>query len=237
LNYLLGSGYFSQPNSGSEWFFKLWWDNIHKYSTPKRVVIFSMGGHSLKYAPGDWFTVSGNLGNVGELLSKSKPYPYVGNGVAVCALALMAYSEEMDFVYHEQDLLAFGHVVETMYKECEGAGMIIGRQKSQPCANSLMLVKHHFIPSFVSWYMSSEAECDPENISEHKFARWQEKVPNEIRYYSFGYDRDRPFNIDDPVWYAQKFSVEELLLLKEKGLISFDSIPDNVKRFSNCENL
>ena len=210
---------------------------MYKYSRPERVVIFAMGGHILENVPGDWIKVNGNLGHMSEILNHSKPYPYCGNGIAIAMLALLAYSEECDFVYHEQDLLAFGPAVQKMYDEIGDAGLIMGRQKSQPCANSFFMVRHFFIPRFVSWYLTSEPETSPETICEHKYARWQEANPKEIAYYSFGYDRDRPFNADDPVWCAQKFNAEELQLLKEKGLVNFDSIPEGVARFSNCENL
>jgi hypothetical protein len=236
MKYITGTGYFAKPNSGAEWFYRLWWDNIHKYSKPERVFVVGMGGCSIPAAPGSWVEIDGDLGHVHDILNRIKPYPYCACGVALCILALIAYSNECDFVYHEQDALAFGPYVEKMYEEIGDGQLIMGKQRGQPVANSIMLVKHSFLLEFVTSWLTSEPETSPDNIGEHKFGRWAERN-NKLRFYSFGYDRDRPFNVDDPVWHAQKFNKEELELLKSKGLVDFDSIPDSISRFSNCPEL
>lgn len=232
MKYITGSGYFSKPNSGLEWFYNLWWENVHKYSNPDRVFILAMGGCRIPAASGSWIELDGDLGHVHEILNKLRPFPYCGNGIALCILALIAYCNESDFVYHEQDALAFGPYVEKMYEELGDGGMIMGKQKCQPVANSITLMRHSFIPEFVSWYLTSAAEDTPGTIGEHKFGRWAESN-NKIRFYSFGCDRDRPIPMDDPIFYAQKFNRQELLELKTRGLITFDDFPEGTEMFSN----
>lgn len=235
-NYVIGCGYFARQNRGAEWFFDLWLQNTLKYCQPKKIFVVAAGGQKLDGKPVDWITVDGDLGGCGDILNHAKPYPYCGNGPAVCVSALLAYLNESDYVYKEQDALCFGPWVEKMYEEIGDGGFIMGKDNPlMPCANSVFLIKHSFIPAFVSWYMSSEPEDKPDTIGEHKFARWRDANRKQVRDFSFGYDRMRPLNISDPVFYAQKLTADELKGLKEAGLIEFESLPEGIGKFTNYD--
>lgn len=233
--YHIGTGYFSRPNHGAEEFFKIWYANTLDHSQPKRITILSCGGCAIPGAPGQWINLDGDIGHVGQILSGAKKFPYPSGALTICALALLAYLDECDFIFKEQDLLAFGDWPGRIYSEADAGGheMMIGRQKCMPCAMSLMLIRHSFILEFVRWFLSSEAEVRGDSLSEHKLARWQASNPGKIGYFSFGYDRDRPFNMDDDVWYAQKYSIDELKALEGAGLIGKFIYPEGVKYFTN----
>lgn len=234
--YMISSGYFTKNPVWSEWFFDLWWKNLMRYARPlpRKVLIIGQAGCKIpNETRGTWLNVDGDLGYCDHLLNHEKPWPYVANGIAICIAALTAYAEELDYIYMDQDKLCFGPWVETMYRELGDGGFIMGRERCMPCANGLFLVRHSFILPFVNWYLSSQREDRPENISEHKFARWQAHNPTMVKYHSFGCERDRPIPINDPVFHIQKLTPQELILLRSSGLIECNSIPKGISVFSN----
>jgi hypothetical protein len=229
MKYLLGSGYY-QGNSSqqSEEFAKVWARNLRDFTTPhpERVVIISVGASYYPISalatlpcPSDLISLDGNLGHVHHLIHKLKPHYLGGWSASVIALAMIAYNAELDFIYREQDVLAFGPYVERMYSEIGDAKMIFGSIREMPCAQSLFLIKHDFIPDFIRDYMMLGNDRDIQSLPEHKFKKLEESSPLLYRRFGFGYDRDRPFNTDDTVWYAQQLSAEEMRGLYRKGLL------------------
>lgn len=231
MRYVIGSGYIGARESVKEAFARVWLDNTVKYSSPERIVILTSCGavfpiRQVKQDPYfiQQIAMSGDLGSCGALLHGSKTYQFNGWMGNMLALALIAYNDEADFIYKEEDCLAFGPWVDKMYDEIGSGGVIFGDCKDghiekMPCAQSLFLVRHSFIPEFVSTLLSSPAQnCDAE-LGEHKFKRFQDGNPTMWKRFSFGYDRGRPFNVDDPVFYIQQITNEELLVLVEKGLM------------------
>jgi len=161
----------------------------------------------------------GNLGHVHHLINDIKPHVFGGWSASIIALAMLAYNAELDFVYREQDVLAFGPYIDTMYSEIGHAGMIFGNYTGMPCAQSLFLVKHAAIPDFVKDYLSMGGDRDIQNLPEHKFANLERMDDRKYKRFSFGYDRSRPINFDDPVWYAQRFTPDEIRDLHIKGMV------------------
>lgn len=217
MKYLLGTG---RHKVNSEWH-AIWQDN--------RPDIKPFGWACIEVGANYWFTqpnttfLSGNLGHVGDLLNGSKPYDFCGWSSGVLALAMIAYSNESDFLYKEQDCLAFGPWVEQMYADMGDGDMVFGRKMQgppyMPCAQSLFLVRHSFIPHFVGQYLYMGSDKIETNLPEHKFQKLEDNNPGRIRRLSFGYDRERPINFDDKVWYAQKFTHQELEELKKRKLV------------------
>jgi hypothetical protein len=85
------------------------------------------------------------------------------------------------------------------------------------CAQALFLVRHHFLPAFVSTYLSLPA--DRNMLGEDKFVHVERCYPHLSKRLSFGVDRMRPMPLGDEVWYAQQFSPQEIATLKQKNLI------------------
>lgn len=237
MNYLLGSGYF-HPKTDEDNFVGTWFQNLEKHTDrapPKRVVIVSVGGswgpvqkmweECCPY-PIDVVELEGNLGHVHGLLGKEppfKPHAYCGWSASVLALAMLAYNAELDFVYRESDVLAFGDYIGEMYRQLGDGKMIFGSYKENgkhkmPCAQSLFLIKHDFIPKFVSKYLSLPNDRRVDFLPEAKFG-YIEASTMGVKRFTFGVDRGRPLPFDDLVWYAQHFTCAELSELKRRGLI------------------
>jgi len=237
--YIIGSGYHTRHGARGDslaWFYGLWEANTLKYADPFAIYVMASGDgmvpeatHPLVY----WVPILGDLGHCGDLLSGRKPYHFPGAVADWMILAMIAYANECDLIYKEQDLLAFGPYVEAMYSQIGKHGFIFGRQQCMPCNNSLWLVKHSFIPELVRLYLDTPRENTPDQIGELKFVRLEREHPEAFCRYDFGVDRDRPLPYDTPVWCAQKFTPEELLQIREKGLIEFDQMPEGLPQFSN----
>jgi hypothetical protein len=167
--------------------------------------------------------LSGNLGHGGALLSGEKKHLLCGWSAAVLSLAMMAYCNDSDFIYKEQDCLAFGPWVEQMYADMGDKNMVFGRaMKSSPympCAQSLFLIRHKFIPEFVKNYIALGTDAQIDNLPEHKFVKLESSSPNDYARLSFGYDRERPINYNDRVFYAQKLTLHEMHELSSRKLI------------------
>lgn len=234
MKYLVVSGYFNKPESGMDWFYPIWWRNtIEADVKPQKVCIISMGGHTIKDAPGDWINLVGDT--VDSNTHGVYPPKFPANQIVVCTGALLAWLNQCDLVYKEQDLLAFGPYIKQMYDEIGDRKMIYGRLKMPWAANSLCLFKWDWCLEFVRWFLGTETQTSatPHVSAEDKFFKFVQTNPELAGFYSFGYDRDRPFNITDKVWTAQKFTAKELILLREHGLISFDGEPPYKRQITN----
>jgi len=207
---------------------KLWDDNtdtrrqgMPRYDVVRIAVGCDFADHIDAY--GTNILLGGNCGHVGDLLSGGKPHALCGWSSAVLALAMIAYCDESDFLYKEQDCLAFGPWIDQMYKDLGNKGMVFGRKMVGPpymeCSQSLFLIRHRFIPEFVRRYIELGPDGDPNNLPETKFAKMEAANPQHYARLSFGYDRERPINFDDKVWFAQKFTAQEIQELKKRGLI------------------
>lgn len=227
MNYLLGTGFY--PHAGAIPSRARWRDNVTKYAKPepRRIVTIGVGAEDSPYTQYDafgwWVSLPRNLGHVGDLLNGSKPHEFCGWSASMLAMALIAYAGELDYCYLEEDALAFGPWVERMYAELGDGQFAFGRKMQSPpwmaCSQSLFIVRHAFIPRFVSTYLSLGKDGDPENLPETKFQRIEERFPVECRRLSFTVDRERPLPYDADVFSAQKFTADELEELKKRNLI------------------
>ena len=243
MKYLLGSGFYSGSDRATRfvdyWRYAL---RVNTTVTPDRVVILSVGGCGAGFSSNEmiWISnkfevwprieeihLSGNLGHCEHLLHGTKPHEYTGWAGAVLALALLAYNNETDFIFVEQDCIVHGPYVERMYKEIGDGKMIFGHltfpdgAMMQPCAQALFLIKHEFIPEFVRSYLSLGDERSEGRLTEHKFAQLEQMDPQSYRRFTFGYDRGRPKdgieNCNDEVCYFQQLTDGEIEILKRKN--------------------
>jgi hypothetical protein len=221
------SGY--HPFPGSEWFHDLWCRTLNQ-SIESSPVIFSSG--KVFCGNGTWIHAEGDLGGAGHLLRREKHH-FMPGVAAMWMLGLWyAYISECDAIYVEQDVLVFGHWVEQLYKEIGKQSAIFGTSKIHGTCTSLFLIRHHFIPQFIYSYLGEGPEDHFHRIPERKVGRMSDRDPEEYCRYSFGVDTDRPINYKAPVWFAQKFTPQELREMEAEGLISCANMPD-VKLFSN----
>jgi hypothetical protein len=230
MTYLLGTGYCHRPNAAdAERMWALWRANTAKASpAPHRVVVTAVGGAVPPRVDDttDVIRLTGNLGHIHQLIGKESPHkPHMLSGwsASVLALAMIAYSDEADFLYKEADCLAFGPWVEQMYTDL-GDGDIVfgGPMQSEPwmaCAQSLFLVKHEAIPAFVAKYLAPGRDCEA-MLTEDRFPLLaQGPQALAVRHLSFGVDRERPIPFDAPLFYAQQLTRDEINALKGRGLV------------------
>lgn len=242
MSYLLGTGYFHKEGERdwAEWFAELWCDNLPSQPLPDKVACIGAAGCRSPFDKDpfgpvvDFITMDGNCGHVHQLIGKQEPakrHKYCGWSASMITLAMLAYTNECDFIYKEQDCLAFGPWVNQLYKEIGTSGVLFGKCRAMPAAQSLFMVKHEFIPLFVGDYLTMPP--DSVLLPEQKFAQLHRASPLIYGQFSFGVDRDRPLPASESVWYAQKFTPAELRFLYDRGLISLPPNMPSVKVFSN----
>jgi hypothetical protein len=155
-----------------------------------------------------------NLGHVGDYITAKRTGRLCGWTSGVVYGMIHAYVNGVDFIYKEQDCLWFGDCIETMYNEIKDNGIIYGNNKVMGVAQSLFLVKRDYIPSMIAELSTAN---DADVLPETKFAGASKGTK-----FSFGYDRDRPFNIKDHCWYIQQITDIELQALKSENLINYE---------------
>jgi len=230
MNYLLGTGWYRDTDEARAWR-GVWDRNLIKHAwrdglNPKVITIAV--GHAWPYARssdaiGQVIRLPHNLGHVGDLLHGRANHYICGWSASVIALASLAYAGGTDLIYLEEDALAFGPWVERLYADLGDGQFIFGAKMTSPpwmqCSQSVFLIRHAFIPTFIREYLSLGHDGDPDNLPEHKFATIEARYRNECRRATWMRDRERPLDYDMPVWSAQKFTAEELAELRGRGLL------------------
>lgn len=229
MKYFLGSSFFENGRHGRDYrhSFSLAWhyNNLKMPVQPSRtVVICEAGSRRPTFAGVDNVNLSGDLGSIGQHLHGEKKFEFTGWSAAMLALAMLAYVDESDFVYKEEDCLFVGDCVAQAYKDMGDGSMVFGRKMTsapwQACAQSFFIVKHDFIPTFVSEYISLGRDGTADNVGELKFVKLEQAFgTNLVRRLSFGIDRERSMPFDDPVWYVQQVTPEELGELNRRKLV------------------
>lgn len=217
--FLIGSGFHATAGDGRLEFSKLWYRNTVKYGgNPCKIMVMSTGSSTFHF-PCDVIDLSGNLGHFMELVHGQKPHSFNGWSGSMLALALIAYNDEADFIYKEADALWFGDCIGKMYEEIGTAGGIWGNCSFMACEQSLFLIKHAQIPEFVRQFLDGPPQNTEQELGEQKFLRMERQHPGQYKRFSFGVGRDRPIHWEDPVWYAQKLTAEELKEATRRQLI------------------
>lgn len=220
--YIIGTGFVN--NGGANGPFKdevmrHWVVNNRRYSSPRAVLVLSMHGSSFSHPDVKEINVVGNLGHCDDLLYSRKPHAFSGAAGAILTLAMVAYCDESDFIYKEQDSLCFGPWVERLYSELDDGGLIIGPNDPAPSGTALILMRHEWIPTIVSNYLSSRPERDKNSLVEHHFDEMANELSLISRRHTFGYDKRRPCNFEDETFWIQQPSREEIKALAKMGLI------------------
>lgn len=236
--YIIVSGYHETPGSGLSWFHQIWARNTFTHSPGAERIFIIASGNCAPAHPmhADWIYLRGNLGCAGNILGNREPVlPYVMPGCPAMWLAGMwlAYINESDFVYKEQDALCFGDWVGEMYRQLGERQAIFGTSRIHGISTSTFLVKHRFIPTFVSLYLQAGPETVPERIAEMKVQWVEQRMKEDFCRFSFGYDTNRPFNPTDKVFTVQKLTPDELRVLADAKLINITGMPEGVRIFSN----
>lgn len=226
MNYLLGSGFFNNPCAAipAQEMARAWISCIRKHADPQpqRIVVVGAGGHAPEIDGIDIIRCTGDVGNLQHKVAGKVQHEYAGWTPPVIITAMLAYNEGLDYVFQEQDCLAFGPYIRRMESELGSGGMTIGRPlfiMGMPATQSLFMVRHWYICQFLRAYLSLGPDDNEHNQGEKKFARLQRLDPKNVRMTSFGVDRDRPITWGEDVFQAQQWGREEFETAKAKGLI------------------
>lgn len=222
----IGSSYFDKRQADRPEFLRIWIENTKRFCPdPTRVVLVAEAGSKIPFALPDNYDVvnlSGDLGHVTDLECGRKKNEFAGWTAHMLALAMLAYCDEADFIYKESDCLAFGPCLEQMYIDMGVGEICFGHAQPVspgfPSSQSLFLVKHSFIPAFVSAYISFGG--DAKIHGEHKMCQLRDKFGGgRVRQLSFGQDRCRPIEWHRKCLYIQQCYPEELAEMKSRNLI------------------
>ena len=227
MKFLIGSSYFDGGMAHRKEFSRVWhFNTLQAKPEPSRIVVIVEGGAEIPiHSPNmDLIRLTGDLGNFMTLHHKQKPHSFTGWTASMVALAMIAYIDESDFIYKEQDCLAFGPCIERMYSDLGDGDIVFGAaHNSAPwmtSSQSLFMIRHGFITEFICKYLGYGHEGDLNNLGEHRFTRMLNELgPERVKTLSFGVDRERPLPFDAPVWYGQKFTDEELNEMHRRQLI------------------
>lgn len=216
---MIGTGYFDKGDSTRE-FAKLWCENLLRYAPQAKEVYVICAGCDYPIQSDHIISIRGqNLGHVGEYVDGKRNGQFCGWSASIITLASIALSLKEDFIFLEQDCLAFGPWIERAYQDMGNGGFVFGPPHKtapyMPCSQALFVIRHWFIVTFLKEYLS--LPCDAQMLPEEKFLRIMEAHPKECSHLSFGCDRERPIPYDDEVVYAQQMQPEDVAEFRRRG--------------------
>ena len=235
--YVIISGYYAgekkttQFSISKEEFFETWYENTIRYCNPEKVYIVnvSKAKPSRQFPDIEWINMSDNLGHVNDLLNNNDTISLSGYTLSVLIGMLIAYNNKSDFIYKEQDCLAFGDWINELYNQLGQTDkkMLIGRGHMEGfIEQSLFICKYDYILEFVLQYLNFKTGDYP-HFPEKKFVEIMTNQQDKIGFFDFGYGRIRPVNFDDKIFFIQQPTDEELTELKKRKLIDGEKVKVN----------
>lgn len=232
MKYTIGTGYCpsSKTPIPARDFFSLWYFNTLKHANAQRIVVVGSQGakapESLEAEHDLFIPIKGDLGHIRHISDGTKSSDWSGWAGGMMLAAMVAYNDETDFIYKEQDCFAWGDWVQQLYDDMGDGQAVVGRPLAPPhhklkSSQSLFLVRHAYIWQFVRDYLMEGADNNTTNHGETKFYRMLQKKPKEIRVQSgtWNLDRDRPLTFDRSLWAAQQITPTELSELQSRNLL------------------
>lgn len=199
---------------------ELWEENVMRFAPQCERIVLAVDNADPGLKHTQVIRLPGNLGNYMQIVERQKPHLHQGCTMQFATLAMLAYVNECDFIYQEQDCLAFGDYVQALYNAAGDAGMCVGRMHATEwAAVALMLVRHRFIPEFVRWWMASGPELDRCQLSELKMRRMMDGNTDEIVWHELGPERRRPFDVTKLPFYIQQVSHDDIEKLRQASLV------------------
>jgi hypothetical protein len=201
-------------NLNAEDFFSIWIANTQRFApnTQIRILGPDVPNNIAKYDNVKSIAEYPNLGHVHDYLDGKRDGIWCGWTAGIVLGMVDAYVNGKDFIYKEQDCLAFGDFVSRMKKENDNYDITYGSCRLMGPAQSLFIVRNYIIPVVIGCLAQYK---DKDMLPEYKFKNLQVRQ-NRL---SFGYDRDRPFNMKDEVFYIQQLSDNDMNILINNNLI------------------
>jgi hypothetical protein len=234
---MIGSGY--HPNAKTpivaHKFVEVWRDCVQQYASEGlvKIVILAAGDDGSNYTRSsrgvDYINATGDLGHIHDKAQGRNNHFITGWAAGMLATAMLAYNDLCDFIYQEQDCLAFGDYVGELYKDLGEGGACFGRGlRTQPrmrATQSLFIVRHAHIPLFVRDYLSLGEDVNAVQHPRGAFGEIKTAMLHErdIMLYrlcgEWNVDRDRPLPFHLPVFAAQQWTLEEYNEARSRGLL------------------
>jgi hypothetical protein len=219
MRFTIGTGYYDNGGD-SPAFFKTWMDNTTKHAPcePEDVVVVNAASTPVENCGGTWLNMQHNYGHVKTM---DKGEKFGGWWLGFMTAAMVAYHHKKDFIYKEQDCLAFGPWVEHLYHTADTtkAGVIVGRfNHKYRIEQSLVLVRRKAILGLIQRYLEINAS-DICPRPELKFLTIMQKWPKAMAFMTMGCGRNRPIPYNASCFYVQKLTDKEMQNLRAKQLI------------------
>lgn len=228
--FLIGTGFVRNAKTPipANDFYMVWLKNTIPVN-PTKIFVVGAAGAVPDVPPGDkvtYFKCHGDLGHIRDKHEGRTNYPFTGWAGGMMLAALAAYNECLDFIYKEQDCLAFGNWAEQLYLDMGDGGAALGNRLNPPhrlnSSQSLFIVRHREIPDFVSNYIfAGPDKAMGAQTGENKFRRMMEELPGTYKEQSgWNLDRNRPlyYRKGEP-WAAQQITPQEFDTLKKLNFI------------------
>lgn len=221
MSYVVCSAFYSKEDDiFKHQLFQEWYNNTIKYTNPDKIFIVNHGCKKPTIETNNvcWIDLNYNLGHMGDLMSGVKKHKYSGWAMSVLIGALLAYSNNCDMFYKEQDCLAFGNWIDRIYETSINKNMMFGKCISTPfkVEQSLFFIRNNFICQFVKEFLEIDGG-DDKVLTEEKFLKIENNHKDTISRFNFGYGRDRPYSVTDSVFYIQQIKDFEINNLKVCG--------------------
>ena len=217
MRYTIGTGYRASESHGAA-FFETWMKNTRGHANPVDLIVVNANSVPQPQLGGTWLNTFHNYGHVKTMEKGEK---YGGWWLGFMMGAMMAYHNACDFIYKEQDCLAFGPWVKQLYDDAKqtDAPVLVGRfNHKYKIEQSLVWVRRKFIPKLINLYLSIP-DTDVTLRPELKFLRIMKRHPKVVAFTRMGCGRNRPLPLEATCFYAQKLKPAELQALRTRGLL------------------
>lgn len=198
-------------------FFELWYRAVKKYTTPRKIVVIDSNSPvvpefdkkrdvqvyslSKNWGPGRRGTLDGKLSGWDRGILTAASIAYLDNA---------AY-----FVYLEQDCLVKGKgIIEHAISKFDKDKMILvgdGEGTPDPIQQSLIIIKHEYIPTFINKEMSATPKFLRTSAEKRYFSHYQKH----LQFLPFEGGRHRPIKWNNRFVYAQHLNKHELNQFKK----------------------
>jgi len=242
--YVIVSGYYADDKKTTQFSMpkEQFWNcfgtkTLLAFSRPEKIYVVNVSRKkpAKTYQAIDWIDIGENLGHVNDFMAINDTRTLSGYTLSVLLGLLLAYNNKADFIYKEQDCLAFGNWVDELYKEADRAGkkMLLGKGHIEGfIEQSLFICRHDFLTEFIHQYLAFN-KGDYPLLPEQKFLQIMEKFPSEIGLMEIGYGRVRPADFSDNIFYIQQPDDADLVELRKRRMIDRDKVRINFGCGSN----
>jgi hypothetical protein len=220
----------SDDRTRSPRFFDVWYESVRTFAKPEKIIVVDSASPVRPDLTGkdvEWVSMKRNF--LHGMICDSM---YGGWTRAFCMGAYYAFLNDADYaVFLEQDCLIAGEgIIESVIEKMGKKRISYGASSVVRIEQSFVVIRHDYLLRFLNTYLGMP-QSDKDLFTEVKFQRIQKKdrvlgllgvgrdnyLPLPV-----GVGRNRPIDFTAKQFYAQQWTTEELMQLKE--LTGFESL-------------